>query len=114
MSASDWTAGMLDEMVIWFNPRLREAMVLTGESDGRPGAPPAGSNEGTKFSHILFSRLGCIALFDGVVVCDVIEEMLCIEPAVLNTVTASQEPREYFIGILAVSMLPGSGGSSGC
>ena len=65
------------------------------------------------------------------IVCGVIDEKLCIEPAVLNTgilplgkmhgtsldvftVTASQEPREYFIGILAVSMLPGSGGTSGC
>ena len=54
MSASDGTAGMLDEMIIWYNPRLREAMVLTGESDGRPGAPPAGSNEGAKFCHNYF------------------------------------------------------------
>lgn len=54
MSASDGTAGMLDEMIIWYNPRLREVVVLTGESDGRPGAPPAGSDEGAKFSHIIF------------------------------------------------------------
>ena len=57
MSASDGTAGMLDEMIIWYNPRLRDAMGLTGESDGRPGAPPAGSDEGAKFSHKFFTIL---------------------------------------------------------
>ena len=55
MSASDGTAGMLDEIIIQHNPRLREAMVLTGESDGRPGAPPAGDCEGTKFCHKYFA-----------------------------------------------------------
>ena len=39
------------------------------------------------------------------------QKLLCIEPAVLNMVTASQEPRANFSSCLACQRIPGSGGT---